>query len=384
MLLASALSALCFTASSAQITLTNAIFPALGDSLTYLIDESPLGINPATPPGGNQVWDFSGLQADDASSLVFRNPATGNNSANFPGADLVVLGQGETYYNITNDRFEVLGYAGIDPANLGLQLSGVKFYPPLIERRSPTNFFDINSQSSNLGVSFPTNQPPLDSIFSGLPVDIDSMRVRVNTNRTEVADAYGTCQIPGGTYPVLRLKRTDYVTTSIDVYVVLFPGFGNWVDLSSIIGGGGGGGIGNFIGTDTTVTYRFMNNTVKEEIAVATMNNELSEVETVRYKNNGTSPAYEPLLQFAGNIQAFPNPAVEWVRFDCTNIPAGEYTLKIFNIIGKCVWKKNYTLAGTTSFKVELDDFKKGTYIYSLVDKNGNAVGTKRLVVLKP
>lgn len=385
MLLASALSALCLSASSAQITLTNASFPALGDSLTYLVDESPLGINPATPPGGNQVWDFSALQADDELSVVFRNPAAGPNSANFPGADLVVIGQGETYYNVTNDRFEVMGYAGIDPANLGLQLSGVKFEPPLIERRSPTNFIDINFQNSYLGVSFGTNQPPLDSIFSGLPVDIDSMRVRVNTDRTEVADAYGTCQIPGGTYPVLRLKRTDYVTTSIDVYILLFPGFGQWVDLSTIIGGGGGGGgIGDFIGTDTTVTYRFMNDVVKEEIAVATMNSEQSEVELLRYKNNGTSPSFEPVLQFAGNIQAFPNPAVEWVRFDCTNIPAGEYTLKIFNIIGKCVWKKNYTLAGTTSFKVELDDFKKGTYIYSLVDKNGNAVGTKRLVVLKP
>lgn len=76
-------------------------------------------------------------------------------------------------------------------------------------------------------------------------------------------------------------------------------------------------------------------------------------------------------------------PAVESVRFDCTNLAAGDYTLKIFNIIGKCVEEELYAFRNHL-FPVDLDDFKKGTYIYSLVDKQGNAVGTKRLVVLKP
>lgn len=384
MLLASALSALFFT-SSAQITVTNATFPAAGDTLHYATDDLPLGLNPATPPGGSQTWDFTAAQADNNSTVVYRPASAGQYAANFPGAELVVIGQnGETFFNVTNSKFEVMGYAGGDPTGLGLQLDKVLFAPPIIERRSPTNFLDINAPSSNLSLSFGTDQPPLDSIFSGLPVNIDSMRVRVSTNRTEVVDGWGTAQIPGGTYPVLREKRTEYTSTSIDVYVVLFPGFGQWVDLSTLIGGGGGGGLGNLLGTDTTVTYRFLGNTEKEEIAVATMNNELSAVESLRYKNLGTSPAIEPVSLFSGGIQAFPNPAVEWVRFDCTNLTPGEYTLKIFNIIGKCVWKKNYTLSGTTSFKIELDDFKKGTYIYSLVDKYGNAVGTKRLVVLKP
>jgi hypothetical protein len=162
---------------------------------------------------------------------------------------------------------------------------------------------------------------------------------------------------------------------------VLVPFLG-WVDLSTIIGGGGG--IGGFAGTDTTITYHFYSNTEKEDIAVATMSNDLSSIVSIRYKDLGITPTAEPTDDFAGGIQAFPNPAVEWVRFDCTNLVPGEYTLKIFNIIGKCVWKKNYTLSGNASFKVDLDDFKKGTYIYSLVDKKGNAVGTKRLVVLKP
>jgi len=382
MLLATALSTL-YTLATAQITVTNATFPVAGDSLVYAVDNAPLGLNPATAPGGNQIWDFSTLQKDDNQSVVYRPANVGNQVANFPGADLVIKGQtGETYFNVTNTKFEALGYAGADPAGFGLDVV-TKFAPPIIERKSPMNFSDINSQSSNLNLTFSTDQPPLDSIFSNFPVNIDSMRVAINTNRTEIVDAWGAATIPGGSYPVLRQKRTDYTTTGIDVYISLFPGFGQWIDLSTIIGGGGGG-LGDFLGTDTTITYRFYSNTEKEEIAIATMSNDLSTVESVRFKNNTITPAIEPVTADFGGIQAFPNPAVEWVRFDCSNLASGEYTLKIFNIIGKCVWKKDYTLSGTTSFRVNLEDFKKGTYIYSLVDRQGNAVGTKRLVVLKP
>jgi len=375
MLLASLFSA--FTLFlSAQITITNTTFPASGDSLAYAIDDAPLGVNPATPPGGSQNWDFSTLQKVDFASVAYKNAASGSQSANYPGADLLVNGQtGETYYNITNTNFEVLGYAGGDPTGFGLNIIA-KFNPVIIERKSPLSFFDVSSQTTNLSLPFSTENLP-DTLFDGLPLVPDSIRLRINTQRLEVVDGYGTCQIPGGTYPVLRQKRTEYSTTGMDVKVP----FLGWIDVAPFIGGGGGPG--GFLGTDTTVTFRFYSNTEKEDIAVATMSTDLSEVLSVRFKNNPISAAVEPVA-FSGGIQAFPNPAVEWVRFDCTNLAPGEYTLKIFNIIGKCVWRKNYTLSGTTSFKVELDDFKKGSYIYSLVDKDGNAVGTKRLVVLKP
>lgn len=384
MLLASALSALSLI-GAAQITVTNATFPSAGDSLSYAVDDLPLGMNPATPPGGGQTWDFSALQKDNLQSLVYKNASTGQNASQFPGAELVILGQlGETYINKTNSSFEIIGYSGQDPTGFGIPNIVAKFQPNIVERYSPMNFFDIKSPSTSLTLTFPTDQPPLDSLFSGLPVNIDSLRIRQNTNRIEVVDGWGTMSIPGGSYPVLRQKRTDYTSRAIDVYVLLFPGFGNWVDLSTLIGGGGGGGLGNLLGTDTTVTYNFYNDGQKEIIASATMQNDLSTVQSIQFKNNPSTPVFEVYNDFPANIQAFPNPAVEWVRFDCTNLPQGDYTLKIFNIIGKCIWKRNYTLSGTTSFKVDLDDFKKGTYIYSLVDKDGKSMGTKRLVVLKP
>ena len=378
-MLLAAFSALCLGAS-AQITVTSATFPVAGDTLRFAFDESPVGFNPATPPGGGQVWDFSNLSTDDNSEVIYNPASSGIHFSDYPGAEMVVSDQGETYLNVTSSKVETLGYAGADPAGFGVDVIS-RFVPALIERRSPMQFFDINAQTSDLRLTLPTNQPPLDSVFSGLPVNIDSLRVNITTSRTEAVDGWGTCQIPGGAYPVLRQKRTDYVSTGLEVHVLLFPGFGNWVDLSTLVGGGG---LGSFIGTDTTVTYRFYSGTEKEEIAVATMSPDLSQVVRIRYKDNKTTAAPEVNSPGTASISAFPNPAVDWVRFDCTNLPQEDYTLKIFNIIGKVVWKENYQLAGTRSIRVELDNFKKGTYLYSLSDKKGHIVGTKRLVVLKP
>lgn len=369
-------SALCL-GTSAQITVTSATFPVAGDTLRYAFDNAPSGsLNPATPPGGNQFWDFTLLAISQTSETVYRPASAGNQVANFPGADLAIIGQvGETYFNVTNDKFEALGYAGADPAGFGLNVVA-KFSPPIVERRSPMKFFDINQQTTNLSLPFSTEQLP-DSLFQGAPFIPDSIRIRLNTQRLDEVDGWGTCQIPGGSYPVLRQKRTEYTTTNLDVYV----GILGWLDISQF----GGGVFSEFLGTDTTVTFRFISGTEKEEIAVATMNNELSAVESVRFKNNGFVDIEEPGTSLStASIQAHPNPAVEYVKFKCTNLRKDEYTLKIYDIVGKVVWKNNYNMGGNAEIRLELTNFKKGTYLYSLVDSKGNTIGTKRLVVLKP
>lgn len=146
------------------------------------------------------------------------------------------------------------------------------------------NFFDVNQQETNLSLPFSTAQIP-DTLFTGIPFIPDSIRIRINTKRLDVVDGYGTCTIPGGAYPVLRLKRSEYTTTNLDVLVP----FLGWTDVSGFLGGAGGGGIGNFIGTDTTNTYRFYSGTEKEEIAVVTASNDWSNAETIRFKDNGVA-----------------------------------------------------------------------------------------------
>lgn len=362
----------------AQITVTSATFPNAGDTLRFATSTDVSGNASAlTPSGASQLWDFSDLQADSESETVFVAASSALNSMEFPTADLAVIGgQGESFFHKTNNLVEFLGYAGGDPANLGVQVAA-HYSPALVERRAPLNFFDVNTQNSALTLPFSTENLP-DTLFTGAPFVPDSIRVRISTERLDIVDGWGTCFIPGGEYDVLRLKRSEYTNTAVDILVPVL----GWVDLSSLVPNGGG--FGAFLGTDTTNTYRFYSGTEKEEIAVVTANADWTVAESIRYKNNGTSPSITVGAPGRASISAFPNPAVEWVRFDCTNLPSSDYTLKIFNIVGKVVWKKTYPLSGNKSIKVELEDFKKGTYLYSLADKNGKVVGTKRLVVLKP
>ena len=366
-----------FFSASAQVTVTAATFPGAGDTLDYALDSDPGGLTIATPPGGNQTWNLSDLQADETSRVIYLPASAGVHSMDYPNAELVVIGDNrETYYDKTNTQFTRLGYAGADASSFGLEVVA-RFSPALVERKSPLQFFDITVQTVDLSLPLATDQIP-DSLLTGIVITPDSVRVRINTNRLDVVDGWGKCQIPGGNYDVLRVKRTEYRTTALDVYLLL-----GWVDITSLLGNGNT--LGGFLGTDTTTTFRFYNQVEKEEIAVATMSKDLATVEQVRFKNNsGTSASIEADSPGAASIQAYPNPAVEWVRFNCANLPQGDYTLKIFNIIGKVVWKENYQLNGSKSIRVELDDFKKGTYLYSLIDGQGNIIGTKRLVVLKP
>lgn len=390
-MLLAALSAFCLSAATAQITITDNIFPSAGDTLKFAVDNNPQGIDVVTNSGvTNFLWDFSDLKVAQTTRTIYRPTSAGVNAAKFPSADMVVINQtGESYYNKTTSRFEFLGYSGTDPIGFGLNVLA-QYSPVLVERRAPLKYLDANQQTTNLSLPFPAG-PILtllpDSVVSNFPVLPDSFRVRSQINRSEQVDGWGNCKIPGGTYPVLRLRRTDLTSNKLDAFIKPLPFLpGTWVDITNLVGGGGiGGGFGNFLGNDTTITFRFLSGTAKEEIAVATMANDLSEVETVRFKNTtGISAAPDLLAPGTANIQAYPNPAIEWVRFDCTNLASDNYTLKIFNVIGKTVWKEVYPINGNRSIRIELDDFRKGTYLYSLADSKGNIIGTKRLVILKP
>jgi len=366
-----------------QITVTSMTFPTSGDKLRYAEVTNPGITNILTPPGGGQAWDISHLKAGKTFETVYRAASEGMNFASFNGANLVSSDStGESYYKTSASTFEFLGQTGGALASLGVKAI-YKYTPPIIERRSPVNFFDIKQQSSNVNsLSFAIKDLPA-SLVANIPGvnAVDSIRMRINYQLLEVFDAWGTLTIPGplpqSQYPVLRGKYTSYTSTAIDVHT-----FFGWIDISQL--GSGGGGLFALPGTDTLVKYRFFNNKEKEEIAVVEVNNNQSAVVSVRYKNNSTTtPFLNKSTQDAAIIKAFPNPATEWVQFDCSPLPSGVYRLKIFNIAGIEIMNNAYTLKDAKSIRLNLGNFKAGTYIYRLEDENKTYVGIRRLVVVK-
>ncbi|MBK8492827.1 MAG: hypothetical protein IPL49_18570 [Saprospirales bacterium] len=171
---------------SAQITITNSVFPALGDTLHFAVDNQPQGIV-MTPPGGDQQWDFSNLQPSYMFEQVFQDVQTGPDYGSFPSATLyyqTTTPDVDAYLNVSAQNVSLLGIAGPDPSLLSLDLIA-HYNPPIIQSRAPVSFFDINQISPGLLIPF------LPGILPGvgsLPFNADSMRLRIAINRIDAVD----------------------------------------------------------------------------------------------------------------------------------------------------------------------------------------------------
>ena len=357
-----------------QITITSTYFPAVGDTLRTATDNLPDGID-LQNPGGPQTWAFTSLQAPFTANTHFLDASTGGAFSSFLNADLMVLlpGNSEAYYNLTNNKLEYLGYYGTDPIGLGLNLV-VRYSPPLIDRRAPLNYQNSYETTSNLLLPFAADDIP-GGFLDSLPISPDSFRIRVNIARSEEVDAFGTVKLPGSSFEVLRMKRTDVNQTRVDAKLP----FINWTDVTDLIPDN------PLLGEITTVSYLYYSKLVKEPIAVVSVNPDTEEPASVQFRvgedviNSGISASSQ-----LPSIFAFPNPSYGDVRFDFQNLAAGNYQIKIYNILGMEVWQKEFWVAGNKSLKVNLDTLRKGTYLYSLVNSKGKTLATKRLMIVRP
>lgn len=359
----------------AQITVTTAIFPDLGDTLHFAFDTSP-NILAFTPPGGNQNWDFSSLTADFAQQLIFQDPQTGTAQANFPSATLLYLNSGvENYLQVSNQAVQFLGYYGADPIGIGFNVAA-SYNPPITELRAPINFFDINQISSGLLLPASVSDLP-GAIVNQLPVRPDSVRIRIAINRLDVVDAWGDVTIPGGTYPVLREKRTQYRETRLDAKV---PPLG-WLDITDVAIQSLGL---TTLGVDTTVTYNFYNNVSKEPIAIVTLANDQATPVLVQYKSNALTTDVRQLEQENLEFSAFPNPAFGNMNLLFNNINPGRYDLKIYNSLGAEVWSKSYQIAGNQfNIEVDISHLETGPYFCRWLDNRGVTLVAKQVIVIK-
>jgi hypothetical protein len=354
---------------TAQITLTNATFPVAGDSLKTATDLTPTGIV-MTSPGGPQTWDFSSLNPDTRQVNFFQLAAAGTSSANFPGAELVVLGDVgvETYYDVTAATFSLLGISGAG-LSAGFPVQADLIYnPPLVINEAPLNFFDVDNYTSNATIALPTSAIP-GAIFDSLGIPtgtFDSIRLRITVQSIRLVDGYGTLAIPGGTYDVLRQKQTDYTTTGVDVHTFL-----GWIDVAALLGGV------PLFPNDTSITFNFLSNTAKEPIAVVTVDSTQQIAVQVDYKDNGIESAVNPVPGETTAIVVYPNPATDQVTFDIKyNLP-GNYSFRLYDVNGQRVLDKE---PASHLEEVSIQSLSPGLYIIQVIYENDQVVGYGKLM----
>lgn len=357
----------------AQITVTASSFPEIGDTLFLNIDNLPVNIS-VSDPGPDQRWDFSTLQSPFSRKTVVRFPGDGEGSAGFSGADfMIMLGENlEGYFRSTPNQLRVLGYYGEDPLGLGAETL-TRFNPYIVDRHVPLRYLDDFQSGYNLSLTIPADELPR-QILDQLPITPDSLRIRIQSEREDFVDAWGKLIIPGGIYDVLREKRIETRKTRLDAKIGFLP----WQDITSLVPGI------DQLGDLTTVSYHYFSNEIKEPVAVLFLDESEETVLRVEYKANDVTTDVQSIHDLKPGVYAFPNPAIVNVRFEFSNLPADNYTLTIFNILGVEMWQEDYFIDGSRTEKVNIASLRKGTYLYSLSDSRGRTLTTKRLMVIKP
>lgn len=371
--------AIFFTVSSfAQITVTDAVFPAAGDMLFTSRDSATAGVVITQASATAQTWDFSNYWPQYADTTIVEAASAGSAFSDFPGSDIILsfLG-GEGYFDTDNQTQELLGFAGDVGFGIPLPLL-VQFNPTSIQMSTPISYpYSFSDDFAFTQTLSADAIPFLDSL--GLPVDIDSVRLNYSSDRIDETDAWGTLTTYTGTYDVLRLKKEEITNTEIEVLADL-PIFGpTWVDPATFGFEVPGAGL------DTTYTYDFISATDKEAI-MSVNQNANQETTSITYKvdpdnlyvnvQNITDKEYE--------IKAFPNPVINELTIELKGLPADTYTLKIYSIIGNQLARKTHNVDLNSRINTDVSKLKRGTYLYSIMNSAGQVLTTKRFVKTSP
>ncbi len=351
-----------------QPVISSSQLPSNGDTFFLAIDKLPAGIR-VLAPGPNQRWDFTSLVAPFARQYVWKSEPGGKSGIQYLSTQTESLS--EARFLRTSSEIKLYEAFGQDPFGLSRK-SRMVYSPALPTLKFPLRYRDHSIHRSNLTITIAAGD--LSNLFMRkLPFQPDSIRLKVAVERRTEADAWGKLIIPGGIHDVVRQKQTENRTIQMEARV----GQRKWQNITAIAP------MADLFPSPNSIAYAFFSNNALEPIAVATVDPRDQAVEKVEFRVTETLEL-PMLMSMKADVFAFPNPAIVNVRFEFFNLPAGDYELSIYNLLGVPLIKKRYFISGNRTEKVDISELRKGTYLYALKDDRGNTLTTKRLIVIRP
>ncbi len=333
------------TSLSAQIQITSADMPVIGDELLRSIDTVP-GFGPGGG-GPDQVWDFSSALEDQSVTTSVVDPASTPSADQFGSSNLAITTDGLNYSYLTNSSPEMTvdGFAG-DPLGDGTLMIDAPFAPALTLHQFPRQYttaftddfgFDVTADGSGFGVY--------------------QARIREVGVVQDNTDAYGTITTPVGTYDCLRSRTLTIRTDSIFAQLIeILP-------MTFL-----------FATVDTTVTYSW--HAVETKLPVAEMT-----VDSVGNAVDFTWSAIEPNSTAVANasptnnaLTLFPQPAMDRVRIGAEGSAFTSVTVCDLN--GRTVLRNTRVMANDW---LDLSTLPSGVYVVNAYDVNGRQF-SQRLV----
>lgn len=356
------------TAINAQITITDADFPTIGQSYVEASVENVTTTYGTA--GANQTWDFSawGTLTADLDTTEYHAPAGLPGSSSFPTATHASKSpssQNISYLKVTPTSAEALGLY-TDFVNNGTY-STITFSPSWVSFVLPLTYGDDFSGTTTMELKMPYSPAAF----------IDSMRVKSIMDYVDTVDAWGTIITPTITTaePALRLKQVTVATDTQWVYAntaippQMFPPNGLVV----------GWNLFN-VSVDTSYDYNFWANGYGEQVASVSFNEgEVSGDYDVDWLDTAFASLTTSIAtaSAAKSVEVFPNPATD--KITIANV-AAESMLFVFDVNGKMVEKTVLKRSNTT---VNVANYNNGVYFYTVAPLNGGAATTGKFVVSK-
>ncbi len=330
-----------FFNASAQITLTEADAPSIGDSIFEIVDTVVTSGLTAGPIGEDVVWDFTSLGNSYVDTTLYVDPATVDVNNEFPTANLASVGQDTSYMHKGAEGIALLGMKA-DPLN-------VKLDNPFYFMRFPFTYGDNFCDTLHFVVTI-----PYDTNVSG--IQIDSVRLTMDVIAHDTAVAYGTVKVPGETFDNTLIIKD--VSDNHQVVSVYNSTFGTWMDVQDT----------SFV----SVSYSAYINGYGGAVLTINMADD-GTVKSANYKYNEQA-ANRGVAYNVAELKLYPNPATS--KFYIEN-NAGA-SVEIYDMAGNMV--KSVTDAGKNA-TIDVSGLKSGAYIVKV--KDGGAVKVTKLNITR-
>lgn len=97
------------------------------------------------------------------------------------------------------------------------------------------------------------------------------------------------------------------------------------------------------------------------------------------YQDEEPSPYMRNINFDTYDAIANPNPTTGNVTVRLFNYPFDNYSVELYNVVGKKIFSKAFTRKAGRNLKTDISNLKKGTYLYSVLDAKGRKLITKRI-----
>lgn len=361
--------------ASAQ-TLTSTDFGSVGDTYQLGLDNTP-GVGPGTA-GASQTWNFTTLNTESLDTLVFVNPATLPNAADFPGSNIATVSdQGVFYLEKTTNYIRNHGVVAV----FGFLVASINFTPPVDLLQFPTNFGDSFSNTSMVAEK---QFIGIDTNFLGCQITIDSAYIIRHVVHDVDIDGSGTLQLPTDTFTnALRSYTEERTVDSIFIYApnaincafppVNIPQGWSFADPTLLT-------LAGFSGNpsfDTTRIYNWYAPGEKFSVCAIDVNSNGSPI-SCRFKSNVAHLTLGLNEPFQLESSVYPNPANDQMRITATESLAGTH-VQVVDVTGKVVLQQQMNEQGIISTLA----LEEGIYLYMIRDDQNKPLTKGRFMVVR-